>query len=113
VQLFVRPYANCSNVSGARTLAQRLELALSRFAPRQHTLPKPYWKVKAQFEFTYLLSPPTEIVFHEVTSSTSSGWHHSAPSGGELSSVWNRTGDCLFLVPEVSWAELQLFEAEA
>ncbi len=44
-----------------------------------------------------------------VVFASSGGWEHSR-SGGELSSVWNRKQDHVFLVPEISWAEIQLYE---
>ena len=105
----MRLYANCESAELGTAMASRLALSLSRFSPVQASVPKPYWKVPGLFEFTYWLSPASAASFREVVSYSSGAWEHSS-AGGELSSVWNRTTDHVFLIPEVTWADLQLYE---
>jgi hypothetical protein len=112
VKLFLRTFADCENQDTAQAIAARIVLALSHFSPEAGAKPKRYWKLPHLFEFTFELVPATETSFQEVISASSGGWEHSR-SGREFSSVWNRKHDHTFLVPEVCWAELQLYEAAA
>jgi len=110
MRLFLRVFANCENAEVAVGIAERLALALSGLSPQQRSSPRAYWKLPHLFEFTYNLFPAAEASFHEVVSLSSGEWHHSS-CATERSSVWNRSCDRVFLISEVSWAELQLFEA--
>jgi hypothetical protein len=112
VKLFLRTFANCEDQGAAQEIGSRIALALSRFSPEASVQPKRYWKLPHLFEFTFQLTPATEASFQEIASASSGGWEHSH-SGNELSSVWNRKHDLAFLVPEVSWAEIQLYEEAA
>jgi hypothetical protein len=112
MNLFLRTFADCENQQVAQTIAARIESALSQFSPQAVAEPRRYWKLPHLFEFTFVLTPATAASFREVVSASSGGWVHSQ-AGGELSSVWNRGRDHAFLVPEVSWAEVQLYEEAA
>lgn len=112
MKLFLRTFANCESQKDAQAIAARINLALSPFSPRLSVKPKRYWKIPSHFEFTFALTPATEVSFRAITSASSGGWEHTR-SGSELSSVWNRRSDHVFLVPEVSWAEIQLYETAA
>ena len=112
MKLFLRTFADCENQEAAQAIVARIVLALSHFSPEACAKPKRYWKLPHLYKITFELAPATETSFQEVISASSGGWAHSR-SGSELSSVWNRKHDHTFLVPEVSWAELQLYEAAA
>jgi len=98
----IRIFANCEDEAKAKDLAGRLLLALFQQSPVSLNSPKQYWKIPEYYEFTFLLSPAMEESYQEVIRSSSGGWHHSG-SHGDWSSVWNREGDHVFLVPEVAW----------
>lgn len=106
---FIRIFANCEDDTNAKALMANLLLALSHHSPASLKAPKQYWKVPEYYEFTFTLSAVTEEAYQELIESSSGGWHHSAVQG-DWSSVWNREGDHVFLVPEVAWAEVQLYE---
>jgi len=112
VKLFLRTFADCESQEAAHAISARILLALSAFSPQQAREPQPYWKLPHLFEFTFLLEPATESSLEEVVAMSSGSWEHSRTES-ELSSVWNRRNDHAFLVPEVSWAEIQLYEAAA
>jgi hypothetical protein len=112
VKLFLRLFANCESQEAAQAIAARTLLALFLFSPKAASTPKRYWKFPHLFEFTYTLSPASDASFQQIISASSGGWHHSE-GDRELSSVWNRSQDHVFLVPEVCWAELQLHESAA
>jgi hypothetical protein len=110
MELFVRLLANCESADLAAVISQRIKIVLSRFGGEEASLPKRYWKLPHLYEFTYSLRPATRAAFEEVLSCSSGGWHH-AKGETEFSSVWNRAQDHVFLIPEVSWAEVQLYES--
>jgi hypothetical protein len=112
MELFLRLFANCESAEVAAGMSQRIAYALSRFVGQEASPAKPYWKLPHLYEFTYSLSPATRDTFQEILSCSHGGWHHSTGEV-ESSSVWNRAGDHVFLIPEVSWAELQLYESVA
>ena len=109
MELFLRLFADCESAAVASGIAARLHTALLQLNPEAFSPPKPYWKLPHLFEFAFTFSPPTEAQFHLLVSSPPGGWSHSA-SGAERSSVWNRASDQIFLLPEVSWANVELFE---
>jgi hypothetical protein len=108
MRLFLRLFANCDDAASASLLAGRLMLALHAHEPSEHAEPRQYWKMRELFEFTYTLNPETEESFQAVIASTASGWHQVELGDDELSAIWNRANDHVFLVPEVSWANLEL-----
>jgi hypothetical protein len=107
VELFLRLFADCESAEVASEIARRLHVALSQLNPEAFSPPKPYWKLPQLFEFTFTLVPPTEAQFQLLISSPPGGWSHSG-SEAERSSVWNRAQDQVFLLPEVSWANVEL-----
>jgi hypothetical protein len=109
VKLFIRAFADCENREAAGGIAARIALVLSHLSPAASSEPSRYWKLPHLFEFTFVLTPPTETSFREIVAASHGGWSHSG-AGSELSSVWNRDPGNSFLVPEVSWAEVQLYE---
>jgi hypothetical protein len=109
LKLFLRTYTNCENNEFSYDISARLVLALSHLSPEAAITPKPYWKMPDLYEFSFVLSPPNEVSFQSVIAGSPDGWSHYV-SGNQLSSVWNRKQDQIFLIPEVSWAEIQLFK---
>lgn len=81
---------------------------MSQFGPQEESAPQRYWKMPELFEFSFTLSPPTEASFEALVSCPVGGWSHST-AVGERWAIWNRQQGQFFLVPEVSWAEVQLF----
>ena len=110
--LLVRLLANCESVEVAIAVSRRVASILARFGGEEASPPKQYWKMPELYELTYELCPATSAAFEEILSYSRGGWHH-LPGESERSSVWNRTGDFVFLVPEVCWAEVQLYEPVA
>ena len=109
MKLLLRVSADCEGVAVAQSIASRLSLSLSRLSPEAQIEPRLYWKLPHLFEFVFALTPPTEVSFQAIIAASSGGWSHSR-SGEELSSVWNRGQDHALLVPEISWAEIKLYE---
>lgn len=109
MQLVLRLYADCDSNEVAGLIAGRLLTQLSRFSPESSAEPRRYWKMPQMFEFTYRLAPACAKTVADLVSCSSGGWSHS---GGveESSSVWNRQADHMWLVPEVAWAHLELYE---
>jgi len=110
VPLFLRIFADCDSAEFAHGVADRLRLALSAFSPQDASQPQQYWKIHELFEFTFCLSPATEQSFQALISIAAGGWSHEG-SDLDRSSIWNRKLDHVFLVPEVRWAEAQLYDA--
>jgi hypothetical protein len=112
MRLVLRAFADCESQESAQASAMRILLILSHLSPELSAKPKRYWKLPQLFELAFSLMPATEASFQSLVSRSSGGWEHTR-SGNELSSVWNRKLDHIYLVPEVAWAEVQLYEAVA
>lgn len=112
-RLFLRAFADCDSAELVTGIVHRILMSIpGQILAELHAIPKPYWKHPRQFEFTFNFLPTSTTSFQDLLVLSSGGWHHSE-CRGELSSVWNRGQDHAFLVPEVCWAELQLFEAQS
>jgi hypothetical protein len=109
LKLFLRIYADCESKESSHDISARLVDGLSHLFPEPSIKPQPYWKMPHLYEFGFVLSPPIEASFQSVIAASSDGWSHYG-SGTNLSSVWNRKQDHILIVPEASWAEIQLFE---
>lgn len=107
MKLFIRAYGNCGSLEEAKGISDAIRLALSQFDPEDLSEPKPYWKMPELFEFSFNLSPATEISFLQLVKSCGEGWLHLG-DGQDRASVWNRVEGCSFLTPSVAWAELAL-----
>ena len=107
MRLFLRLFADCKDAEIASTISQLLCSALSPLAAKVFSSPKQYWKIPTQFEFTFTFTPPTEDAFQKLISLASLGWHLS-DTDSEPCAVWNRTNGSVFLIPEVSWANIEL-----
>lgn len=107
--LFLRTYVDCEDSGEANSLQSRVLNSLSSFSPKLFGAPQQYWKIPEMFEFAFTLSPANVKSFEGVISLCDAGWMHMG-TGDDLSSVWNRNSDDAFLIPEVAWAELALFE---
>ncbi|MEH8018217.1 hypothetical protein MN202_13330 [Rheinheimera muenzenbergensis] len=68
-----------------------------------------YWKIPELYEFTFHLVPARIDLFNEIIDVSSDGWVHRG-NGSERSSVWNVADGEILFVPEVQWAELQLYK---
>jgi len=110
MKLFLRLYAECKDIEQSEAQSKALLSALSHLSPLEASIPSAYWKVPKLFEFTYILSPPTESSFQSLISMALNGWSHSGQYP-ESSSVWNREAGSVFLAPEVTWAEIQIYES--
>jgi hypothetical protein len=107
MKIFLRLFANCENLNDAHEILARLTKALGNFSPLAVSTPKPYWKIPELFEFTFTLTPPTQDVFQKIVNACDVGWLHMR-SELDRSSVWNKTSGQQFLIPEVSWASIDL-----
>ena len=107
--LFLRLYADCETGEQARDIAGRICLALHHLSPSEFAPPNRYWKTPRQFEFTYTLRPANGLSLSSIIEATSGGWSRQE-AGEEESAVWNRQADLVFLVPEVSWGNVELHE---
>lgn len=110
MNLFLRLYANCTDVSDAERLAEQIALALSAWETSPGTQPRRYWKMPELYEFAVDLFPATVGTFWAVHGLATGNWH-DVEQASERSSVWNRAADHRFLIPEVSWAHLELYES--
>jgi hypothetical protein len=110
LNLFLRLYANCDDASDADRLAGQIALALSAWGSSPTTQPRQYWKMPELYEFAVDLFPATVETFHAVHALASGKWHDDVQAC-ERSSVWNRVADHSFLIPEVTWAHLELYES--
>ena len=103
-------YANCDDASDADRLAGQIALALSAWETSSTTQPRRYWKMPELYEFAVDLFPATVETFDAVHALATGKWH-DVEQVSERSSVWNRDADHSFLIPEVSWAHLELYES--
>ena len=110
MNLFLRLYANCDDASEAERLAGNIASVLSAWETSSATQPRRYWKMPELYEFAIDLYPATVESFQAVRALVAGNWH-DVEQACERSSVWNRGADLSFLIPEVSWAELQLYES--
>jgi hypothetical protein len=110
VKLFLRLYADCESQEQAKSIDDRIRLALSHLSASQFAPFKPYWKIPSQFEFTYTLEPATTRSFESIIAASSGGWSRQL-SEASASAVWNRQSDHILLVPEASWGNVELYEA--
>lgn len=110
LKLHLRFFANCQNDDEALDIATRIETALRDSHPSAARRPRRYYEATTLFEFSYLLEPATTAAFDRIVAQATSGWFRQGEDAGR-SAVWNRAGHDVFLVPEVSWAALQLQEA--
>ncbi|MBT1446062.1 hypothetical protein KJI95_16320 [Shewanella sp. JM162201] len=110
MKLFLRLFATCNDDSGEEKLLERLSHEISVFAESVPLNQGRYWKIPEMYEFTFNLLPANIDLFNEIIDVSSDGWVHMG-SGNEYSSVWNITDGKSLFVPEVQWAELQLYEA--
>lgn len=107
MQLFLRLYADCGSKDEALSISRRIGEAISFLSPEAFAVPKQYWKIETQYEFTFTLSPATNDSFQRLVALCPSGWWLSE-SGVERTGVWKRSENNFFLAPEVSWADAEL-----
>ena len=112
MKLLLRLFADCDEDATAANLQIRLEKTLEVVHVKSTSKPKRYWKLPHLFEFTFDLAEATVGDFEKVISMVSGGWSTAVSTSAETFSVWNRAEGLAFLIPEVSWAHLELFEAE-
>ena len=105
----MRVFADCEDTATAQEILSSLNDVLSKFVPKVHNDPKPYWKIPGQFEFTFTFAAPGKDKFTDIVGSCDTGWLHIG-SDFDTSSVWNRTAGHMFLIPEISWGEITLHE---
>lgn len=106
-QLLARILAVADDAARAEAQGEALLVALAPFTPRQVTPPEPYWKEPGWYEHTFDLSPADMATFDAVIAMAKGNWWISRDSGGDA--VWNPEPGCVFLLPEVAWAEIILF----
>lgn len=109
MNLVLRVLAECDGSETALHLGAELGQSLRHWSAKRASEPRQYWKQPELFEFAFILAPPTEASLHAVISAQPQGWSHSR-SGTDFSSVWNRSAGAAFLLPEVTWTEIQLYE---
>jgi len=111
VKLVVRLFIDCPSASRAMDLAQRLNTALAVYAPSLREPPKLYWRDARVYVITFELHPATERPLLELMASVPTGWQYSS-TGSNSSGVWNRVSTHVLLLPEVRWAEVELFGSQ-
>jgi len=110
LNLHLRLYANCEDDAEARQLSGKIAWVLSEWDPSPRIQPRQYWKMAELYEFAFSLHPATLESFQTICALAVGSWFHVEQTE-ERSSIWNRADDARFLTPEVSWAELQLYES--
>ena len=106
-KMTMRAIAACPHAEAALQLCVQLSLALDDFGLQSVSVPKPYWKNEAQFEFFFAFSDASVTEFERLTSMAPAGWWHS-DEDLDRSAVWNRTEGNTFLHPAVDWANVEL-----
>lgn len=74
---------------------------------------EPYEKLPGHHEVALYLCPTGDArrVYAALLALAPTGWTHGPPPDAPGSwAVWNPTGDAVFLLPAVRWAELQLLD---
>jgi hypothetical protein len=103
--VLLRLFVECATGEQAARTATALSGSLDALRPVQTMRPERYWKTPSLFELAVLLSPGTRQTFDSVVSRAKDGWTHLGDED-DGSSVWCRSPDSVFLLPEVAWAEV-------
>ncbi|WP_335736625.1 hypothetical protein [Rheinheimera muenzenbergensis] len=109
MELFLRLFATCNDDPTSEKLLERLSHEISVFSESIPLNQGRYWKIPELYEFTFHLVPARIDLFNEIIDVSSDGWVHRG-NGSERSSVWNVADGEILFVPEVQWAELQLYK---
>jgi hypothetical protein len=109
VKMFARIYAQCGSERESVSINQELMQALSDYGAVAVEQPVVYWKISEYYGFRFRFAVTTDEAFEGLMSLASGAWFQ-INSSRERSAVWNYTDNIQFLIPEVRWAELQLFD---
>lgn len=107
MKLFIRLFARCDDLAQAKLLSERFVRVLSPTNVLPFTDPKPYWKVEGWYEFSLVAHNVERTEFERILATCPAGWVHQSDEH-ESSSVWNKSGDNVFLDASVQWAEVQI-----
>ena len=107
MKLFMRVFAECDSSAAANAIAADILAALSHLDVIISTEPKPYWKIAAYFDFTFIALQADQASLRKIVALCADGWVHSGDEH-ERTSVWNKESDASFLAPSVQWASVDL-----
>lgn len=105
-RLLARIFAPAENAEHAEQQDQALLAKLASYTPEPISPPEPYWKEPGWYEHFLKLSPADEATFDAVVALAGGDWH--CTRDGECDAVWNPSPGHVFLLPEVTWAEVML-----
>lgn len=105
--LQLRVFAPAATAREAEAVAARLVAELADFRVTVTGPPERYWKIPAWYEHTLRLVPADAAGFERVLALAALGWSHVVRDT-ECDAVWNAGPGACFLLPEVTWAEVQL-----
>jgi hypothetical protein len=103
----MRIFATCENAQSAHEISTAITDCLRDFSPEVFSEAKQYWKIPSFFEFTFTVSPANQETFRLIIASCENGWLHMS-NENDTSSVWNRSENSTFLLPDIEWAEVSL-----
>lgn len=91
------------------TLAQRLLDELAHFQPNITQPPQPYWKLPEWHECTIEITPANRTGFNALIALVKEDWHLLVDDeGNDCEGIWNPAPGHVFLLPEVTWAQVLL-----
>jgi len=112
MRIILRVMAPAGDAAEAADAAARLGQALHAQGYRAAAAPAAYWKIPEWYEHTWHLDPATEPDFDRLLARAALGWHHVVRDG-ECDAVWVREPGAAFLLPEATWAHVQLVHPPA
>ncbi len=107
MRLLVRVMLPAATAGEAAAAAERLGGELQPHGLRVAAAPAPYWKIPEWYEHTWQQDPATEADFDRLLARAALGWHHVLRDG-ECDAVWVREPGAAFLLPDTTWAQVQL-----
>lgn len=108
INLSLRLFAECADDAAAANLLAALYSDLNEFLPVSEKPPSRYWKMPELFEFSFELNPKTWDTCQHIVALCVTGWTHGG-SNNDMWFIWNRHDTDIFLLPQVTWAEIQFF----
>lgn len=108
INLLLHLLLECADDAEAANLLAALYSDLSEFLPVSEKPPSCYWKMPELFEFSFELNPKTWGTYQHVVAFSATGWTHGG-SSNDIWFIWNRHDTNIFLLPQVTWAEIQFF----
>ncbi|MBE9061736.1 hypothetical protein [cf. Phormidesmis sp. LEGE 11477] len=104
MKLNIRLYAKCKDKIQATILQRNLLSKLLEYKSCVGTASTQYWKIPKYFSFEFYISEDVQSVYSTLVSQPQAGWTQVNSN----CSVWNHSGELIFLMPEIRWAEVEL-----